>query len=133
MARLVKKFELGKKYLPKPVISKKPEASIGIIAYGSTEPAVIEAIDVLEKEGIKADFLRLRALPLTEEIGKFIDKHEHVYIVELNRDGQLHRLILMDYSDKCRNFSSIVKHDGLPISANVICEAVHAAEVKRHG
>jgi len=133
MARLVKKLDLGKKYLPKPIISTKPNASIGIIAYGTSEPAVIEAVDVLEKEGINADFLRLRALPFTEEIEKFIHDHEHVYVVEMNRDGQLHQIMLIDYSNKCDKFSSIVKHDGLPITAKVIYEAVQAAEEKRHG
>ncbi len=133
MTRLSKKFELGKKYLPKPVISKKADADIGIIAYGTTEGAVKEAIDTLKKEAVKIDFLRLRALPFTEDIEQFIDEHDHVYVIEMNRDGQLHKIMLMKYSTKCSKFSSIVKHDGLPITAKLICDEVLKAEVKRHG
>jgi len=133
MARLVKKFELGKKYLPKPVISTKPDAKIGVIAYGTTEPAVFEAVDILEKKGINVDYLRLRALPFIKEVEKFIDDHDHVYVVELNRDGQLHQIMLIEYSNKSDKFNSIVKHDGLSITAKVIYEAILAAEEKRHG
>jgi 2-oxoglutarate ferredoxin oxidoreductase subunit alpha len=79
MARLTKKFETGKQYLPKPVLVGNGDADIGIIAYGSTEPAIVEACDKLKAQGIEVDFLRLRALPLLDEVKEFIDFKERVY------------------------------------------------------
>jgi 2-oxoglutarate ferredoxin oxidoreductase subunit alpha len=83
MDRLKKKYETAKKYLPKPVINKVRGAKVGIIAFGSTEPAVVEAQHMLNKDlGIKADFLRLRAIPFSDEIRTFIKKYDVIYVVD---------------------------------------------------
>jgi 2-oxoglutarate ferredoxin oxidoreductase subunit alpha len=87
MLRLRKKFDTARQYVPKPVIETMKAADIGVIAFGSTEPAVQEARHDLALAGMKTDFLRLRAIPFTQEVTDFVRDHEKVYVVEMNRDG----------------------------------------------
>jgi 2-oxoglutarate ferredoxin oxidoreductase subunit alpha len=130
MARLVKKFETSKQYLPKPTLIGDGKADIGILAYGSTEAAVIEAKDKLKNRGVDVDFLRIRALPLVDEVQEFIAGKERVYVVELNRDGQLYQIIKMDLPHLCKKLISLPKHDGLPLSATWVIDAVLESERK---
>ncbi|MEJ2511311.1 MAG: 2-oxoacid:acceptor oxidoreductase subunit alpha [Anaerolineales bacterium] len=124
MARLVKKFKTAKAFTPKPVITGDGQAEIGIIAFGSTEPAVIETMDYLKEEGINTNFLRLRSLPLHKEVSEFIETKRTVYIVELNRDGQLFKILNMEHPDVCGKLVSLPKHDGLPLSATWLTNAI---------
>ncbi len=48
MDRLKKKYELGRKYVPKPMLHSTPGATVGIISFGSTESAVLEAMSQLD-------------------------------------------------------------------------------------
>jgi 2-oxoglutarate ferredoxin oxidoreductase subunit alpha len=131
MDRLKKKYETAKEYLPKPVLKKISGANIGIIAFGSTEPAVVEAQQILNKEhGIKADFLRLRAFPFTDEVQTFIKKHDAVYIVELNRDGQLKQLLTMAYPEFAGKLVSVARSDGLSATAKWIVGEIKKDEAK---
>ncbi len=124
MARLVKKFETVKEFTPRPELAGDGNAEIGIIAFGSTEPAVLEARDYLKKEGIETDFLRLRSLPLHGEVYDFINEKRTVYIVELNRDGQLFQILNINYPNVCGKMVSLPKHDGLPLTATWLTNAI---------
>jgi 2-oxoglutarate ferredoxin oxidoreductase subunit alpha len=131
MDRLKAKYETAKKYVPAPVISKVRGATTGIIAFGSTEPAVVEAQHLLNKEhGIKADFLRLRAIPFTNEVKEFIKKHDSIHVVELNRDGQLNQLLKVEYPEFATKFNSVAHSDGLSATAKWIADAIAAKEEK---
>jgi 2-oxoglutarate ferredoxin oxidoreductase subunit alpha len=124
MIRLVKKYETSKTYTPKPKMTGNGLADVGIISFGSTEPAVLEAMDYLKAEGIDVDFLRLRSLPLHDEVGTFIEGKRTVYIVELNRDGQLFQILNMEHPNVCGKMVSIPKHDGLPLSATWLTSTI---------
>ncbi|HKJ27255.1 MAG TPA: 2-oxoacid:acceptor oxidoreductase subunit alpha [Anaerolineales bacterium] len=124
MARIVKKFETAKQYLPKPKMIGDGTSELGIIAFGSTEDAVIEARDKLANEGIDLDFMRVRALPLVDEIYDFIKEKGRVYVVELNRDGQMYQILKMKFPDVCGKIVSIPKHDGLPLAASWLTNAI---------
>ena len=126
--RLKKKIELSRAFLPQPVFRNIPDAEIGLIAMGSTEPAVIEAQDMLAKAGIPADFMRIRALPFSEQVRKFIQSHQRNYVFELNRDGQLHQLLVMENCDLGRKMISSAYIDGLPMTAKWIVNAVCGKE-----
>ena len=130
MARLVLKFETSKQYLPKPIITGSGDAEIGIIAYGSTEPAIIEAQDKLKAKGIEVDFMRLRALPFVDEVKEFIDNKKRVYVVELNRDGQVFQIINMELPQLCGKLVSLPKHDGLSLSAEWVIDSIVSNERK---
>jgi 2-oxoglutarate ferredoxin oxidoreductase subunit alpha len=128
--RLKRKYELGSQYMPKPVIESEEGAQIGVIAFGSTDPAIQEARHSLKNAGLKADYLRLRALPFTEEVEQFIRSHQRVYVVEMNRDGQLHQILTMQYPGLANQLVSIAFVDGLPMTARFVHESVMAEEVK---
>ena len=120
MARLSRKFDTARTWVPKPITDSMDGADIGIIAFGSTEPAVQEARHHLAKAGLKTDFLRLRAIPFTEEVTEFIYSHERSYVIELNRDGQLHQLLSLEYAPVCAKLTSVAHLDGLSITARFI-------------
>ena len=127
MERLVKKHETARKYVPTPVVSKTKGANVGVIGFGSTESAIIEAMHKLDKNhGIKADFMRIRALPFTKEVTKFIEKYDQVYVVEMNRDGQMNQLLTIEYPQYATKFKSVAFGDGMPASAKWIREGILA-------
>lgn len=118
MERLKRKFETACKYVPAPIFDLMDGAEIGLIGFGSTDAAILEARHQLHKtRGIKTDFMRVRALPFPDEVGEFIRSHPRNYVVELNRDGQMHQLLSLDYTDVVVKLHSLAYHDGLPLTA----------------
>ena len=131
MARIKQKFETAKQYLPKPVIETVDGAKEGIIAFGSAVAAVDEARVMLEKEtGRKTNFLRLRALPFTDEVREFVQKQDNVYIVEMNRDGQLYQQLLIAMPELASKLVSVAYSDGLPPAAKRVVKEIMAKESK---
>ena len=127
MDRLKKKHETAKKYVPAPVLHTTKGATIGILAYGSTEAAVQEARHQLNvQHGIKADYLRVRALPFTAEVGKFIAKHDLIYVIDMNREGQMHQLLTLEYPASATRLVSVAYGDGMPASAKWVREGILA-------
>ncbi|MDX9992659.1 MAG: 2-oxoacid:acceptor oxidoreductase subunit alpha [Anaerolineales bacterium] len=125
MARLQQKYESAKEYLPKPIVQTASGANFGILAYGSTDPAVEEARFKLERDhNLPSDYLRLRAIPFANEVGEFIAAHERIYVVELNRDGQLKQLLTIKYPEYATRLVSIAFNDGLPPTARWIRTAI---------
>ena len=128
--RLKQKYETAKQYVPRPLVSLQPGARFGIVSIGSAEAAIEEARVYLAKEGIATDFLRIRALPFTEEVEKFLADHEYVYVVELNRDGQLRQLLTINYPEMAMKLRKASHTDGLPLSARWIKDAIKSQEEK---
>jgi 2-oxoglutarate ferredoxin oxidoreductase subunit alpha len=124
LERLKKKQETAKRFVPAPVIKETRGAEIGIVAYGSTESAAREACTQLEDAGLKSSLMRIRAYPFTKEVDKFIQKYKQVIVIEMNRDGQMYRLLCMDYPQLAPRFRSIAYQDGLPASAKWIREGI---------
>lgn len=130
MARLKVKFESAKQYMPEPELAETKGAEIGIVAYGSSDSAVLEARDILAEEGLKSNYLRLRAVPFTEATRKFVETHRTIYVVEMNRDGQMQKLLNLAFPEFGENLISLTKHDGLPLSAAWLSGAIQDAEGK---
>lgn len=133
MLRLKRKHQTARTMVPKPVIESSEGAEIGIIAFGSTEPAIQEARHLLRQQGIETDYLRLRAIPFTSEVLDFIHAHDRVYVVEMNRDGQLHQLLSLEYARDCVKLISLAHLDGLPLTARWVEEAIRAKEANGNG
>lgn len=120
--RLARKLETARGQVLAPVFETDPGAKIGLIAYGSSHPAMVEARDQLRARGVPTDYCRLRALPVSDEVNSFISKHERTYVVEQNRDGQvcflLRGVLSGTLSDR---LVSVVHYNGTPLSAeNVV-------------
>jgi len=121
MQRLLKKFETAKTLVPKPVLvpSKEP-ARFGAIYYGSTSPAMAEALDALSRQGIYVNAVRVRSFPFQDEIFDFVASHSKVFVIEQNRDAQLKTLLVNDAGINPASLISVLHYDGTPITARYI-------------
>jgi 2-oxoglutarate ferredoxin oxidoreductase subunit alpha len=124
MDRLTRKFENARKHVPAPVVLKDGKSKVGFLAYGTTDFALRESLDQIEKEhGFAADYLRIRAYPFAHEIHDFVASHERVYVVEQDRDAQLASLLKLDLpADQAVKLRSILHYNGLPVDARTITE-----------
>jgi 2-oxoglutarate ferredoxin oxidoreductase subunit alpha len=127
LARLARKHETARALVAQPIIDGAG-ASVGIIAVGSTDPAIKEARALLEKQGIATDYLRVRALPLSEAVREFVAAHERVYVVEMNHDGQLCQLVQLHDAQLAGRLRSIALCDGLPLTARFVSQAIMKQE-----
>ena len=105
-------------------------AKIGFIGYGTSHWAITESRDQLREEtDVKVSYFRLRGYPFNEELVKFIDAHERVYVIEQNRDAQLLQLIKLDVTpERVAKLRSVLHYNGLPIDARSITDDVLAQE-----
>ena len=127
MQRLKKKYNTARTYVPAPVLHTTEGATVGIIGFGSTEAAIIEAKHQLETEqGIKADFMRIRALPFTQDVSDFVARYDQIFVVEMNRDGQMNQILTMEYPQRAPYFKSVAYGDGMPASARWVREGILA-------
>jgi 2-oxoglutarate ferredoxin oxidoreductase subunit alpha len=124
MDRLARKFENARKLVPAPVVTKNGTSKIGFLAYGSTDFALRESLDQIEKEhGVSVDYMRIRAYPFAHEIHDFVASHERVYVVEQDRDGQLASLLKLDLpGEQVAKLRSILRYNGLPADARSITD-----------
>jgi len=124
--RLRRKFDTARTLVPRPVTELAPGAQVGVIAFGSSHWAVEEARDELStKSGLATSYLRLRAYPFTPEVDDFIRRHERVYVVEQNRDGQMLSLLLMDGEGQfAERLRSVLHYNGLPVDAESIVNGI---------
>ncbi len=126
--RIKRKLQNSCEYLPGPILREKAGARIGVIAMGSTDPAIIEGQDQLEEAGLAVDYLRIRALPVCSVVREFLENHDRVYVLELNRDGQLYGILIQELHDYSPKLISISEVDGLPMTAIWVKQQILAKE-----
>jgi 2-oxoglutarate/2-oxoacid ferredoxin oxidoreductase subunit alpha len=124
MERLNRKFETARTLVPHPIVVQTGKSKIGIVAFGTSDFAVLESRDQLKKEyGVETDYLRIRAFPFTSEVHEFVASHERVYIVEQNRDAQMLSLLKLDLpAEDAVKLRSIRHFNGLPIDARSVTD-----------
>jgi len=125
MQRLLRKFDTAKTLVPAAI--KRPAANAtryGVIYFGSTSPAMNEALDHIAAQGVDVDALRLRAFPFGDDIAQFIAEHEQVFVVEQNRDSQLRAMLINELQLDSAQLIAIVHYDGTPITAQFISHAI---------
>lgn len=131
MERLRHKFATARQLLEKelaPITDIDLSRTVGIITYGTNEPAVAEARDYLAARGIHTNYMRVRALPLPAALTDFISRHERVYVIENNFDGQLFQLISLEHQQDLRHVVSLPLGDGLPMTAHWVVDNISARE-----
>jgi 2-oxoglutarate/2-oxoacid ferredoxin oxidoreductase subunit alpha len=132
MDRLAHKFEVMRKHIPAPVVHNAPGAKFGFVYFGTSDYAVRESCDQLKAEyGIEASYLRLRGYPFTEELLDFIRRHERVYVVDQNRDGQLLGLMRLEFDvELLAKLRSLRYYGGLPLDARTVTDHIISQEAK---
>ncbi len=131
--RLSSKWETARELVPQPIIDEGDygPASIGLIAYGSTDAAMGEARDWLAAEGVPTRYLRVRALPLTSSVEEFIETCDAVYVIEQNRDAQLAGIIRKKWPQLAAKLLTILHYDGMPVDAKAIVDPIVAVKDQR--
>lgn len=121
MERLLRKFDTARSLVPAPVMKPaRKQTSYGVIYYGSTSPAMDEALTALESRGLHLDAMRVRAFPFPGEVFDFIAHHELVFVVEQNRDAQLRTLLINEGGVDPARLVKVLNYDGSPITARFI-------------
>lgn len=127
MQRLLRKFDTAKLLVPAPVLKKaKAKTKLGVIYYGSTSPAMDEALEVLAAAGHALDALRVRAFPFCDAVYDFIATHDQVFVVEQNRDAQLRTLVVTEGGVDPAKLPAVLHFDGTPITARFIVREIAA-------
>lgn len=124
MDRLLKKWETIKDLVPGPEHSGTGKNKEGVIFFGTSAYAALEATDRLGAAGVEVDTLRLKAFPFNTAVQEFIEQHEHVYVVEQNRDAQMRSLLMIELGIDPKKLVSILNYDGFPITAGLIVNGI---------
>ncbi|MCX5729779.1 MAG: 2-oxoacid:acceptor oxidoreductase subunit alpha [Deltaproteobacteria bacterium] len=126
MDRLSRKFDQAREILPQPALRGTGKEKVGIIAYGSSDPAIRESQDQLRDErGLETDYLRVRAWPFARAVLDFVAAHDRVYVVEQNRDGQLGALLKLDLPpEQVTRLRAVAHITGLPLDARSVTDEI---------
>ena len=125
--RLNRKWRTAAELVPKPVIETRKSADWGIVAVGSSDYAVAEAVEILARSGIHLNYMRIKAFPFSEEVIDFLDRHQRVFVVEQNRDAQLKSLLMIETDYPKGRMESILHYSGLPIDCRCVVEGIEAS------
>jgi 2-oxoglutarate ferredoxin oxidoreductase subunit alpha len=130
MDRLARKFETARRFVPRPLVEMNPKAKIGFINYGTSRYATRESRDQLREEmNVETSYFRLYGYPFNEELAKFVDAHERIYVIEQNRDAQLLQLMKLELTPEQQGkLRSVLHYNGLPIDARSITDDVLSQE-----
>jgi 2-oxoglutarate ferredoxin oxidoreductase subunit alpha len=125
--RLTRKFATAANMVPKAVIRKNARGGrLGIVNFGSTEPAVREACDLLAQEGYKLNTMRLRAFPFGKEVARFAENHDRIFVVEQNRDAQMRSLLMTEAGIPGEKLVPVLNYDGMPLSATWVQQRIQS-------
>ena len=122
--RIGRKIQNATRALPGPVTQTRPGATMGILTVGGCHAACVEAMDMLQKDGIALDYMRVRGFPFGDEVRRFLDAHEVTFVVEQNRDAQLRSLLMLETGVHVEKLESVRYYGGFPMSAHHIIAGV---------
>ena len=133
MERLLRKFATAATLVPPPLVRKAAKPTqVGVLYYGSTTPAMREALDVLESEGLHVDAMRLQAFPFPTAVSEFIASHDTLFVVEQNRDAQMRSMLVNELTVDPNHLQPVLHYDGTPITARFIADAVRKRVSRVH-
>jgi 2-oxoglutarate ferredoxin oxidoreductase subunit alpha len=131
MERLIRKFKTAETLVPQPILRPaKAPTRLGVMYYGSTTPAMREALDVLEQNGDHVDALRLCAFPFPDLVRDFLFEHDTVFVVEQNRDAQMRTMLINELDVNPAKLVRVLHYDGTPITARFIIRSIHESVAK---
>jgi 2-oxoglutarate ferredoxin oxidoreductase subunit alpha len=123
--RINRKFQTAAAIAPQPEIDiRDKQGRTGIVYFGATRPALLEANDLLERDGIRLNAMRLKAFPFSDAVREFFENHDRVFVVEQNRDAQMRTLLMVEAGVPAEKIVSILNYDGMPVTADFVKRAV---------
>jgi 2-oxoglutarate/2-oxoacid ferredoxin oxidoreductase subunit alpha len=123
--RLLDKFKTAATLVPQPEVRAAAKSTrLGVLYFGSTAPAMDEALVALAASRIHLDAMRLRAFPFPPSVLAFIEEHDHVFVVEQNRDAQMRTLLINELEIDPAHLIKVLHYDGTPITARYIAQAI---------
>jgi 2-oxoglutarate/2-oxoacid ferredoxin oxidoreductase subunit alpha len=125
--RIDRKIQRAARAVPAPIVRKAAGATkMGLITIGGCHAACIEALDILGKEGVHLDYMRVRGFPFGDDVRAFVESHDVTFIVEQNRDAQLRSLIVLETGVAMSKLESVRYYGGFPMSAHHVIAGVKA-------
>ncbi len=124
MQRLHRKFDTAREMVPEPIIEQDPSCKIGLITFGTNDPAVREARDWLAEDGIETNYLRIRSLPINEETHEFIHDHDTIYVIENNFDGQMFQILCLENPADVQHMVKLPLGDSLPMTPKWVYDLI---------
>ena len=124
--RIARKIQNAARAVPAPFVRQTPGATLGILTVGGCHGACLEALDLLAKDAVTLDYMRVRGFPFSDEITQFLDAHDVIFIVEQNRDGQLRNLLTLETGVSLDKLVSVRYYGGFPMSAHHVIASVKA-------
>ena len=111
-----KKFEMASKRIPQPELAGPDDADLTIVGWGSTKGPILEAMRMLDKEGVKTNYLQIVFVsPFPEKsVESILKRAKEAVIVENNQTAQMASVIRENTGIKIEN--RILKYDGRPFS-----------------
>jgi len=135
MDRLARKWDTAKELVPQPEFYSADGIRLmaeenwttagaggadGVVFFGTSTYAAVEAIQLLNAEGIHLDAMRVRGFPFGQAFREFVDAHERLFVIEQNRDAQFRSLMMIELSVNAAKLVSVLNYDGMPITADNI-------------
>jgi 2-oxoglutarate ferredoxin oxidoreductase subunit alpha len=124
--RIDRKIQHAASAIPAPYVRRAGNTKLGLLTVGGCHAGCLEALDLLAKEGIALDYMRVRGFPFADEVSAFLEEHEMTFIVEQNRDGQLRNLIMLETGMPVEKLESVRYYGGFPMSAHHVISGVKA-------
>jgi 2-oxoglutarate ferredoxin oxidoreductase subunit alpha len=124
--RVARKIQNAARAVPAPVVKKSAGATMGLVTVGGCHAACVEAMDLLAKDGIALDYMRVRGFPFGDDVRAFLESHEVNFVVEQNRDAQLRSLLMLDTGVSLTRLESVRYYAGFPMSAHHVIAGVKA-------
>jgi 2-oxoglutarate ferredoxin oxidoreductase subunit alpha len=124
--RIDRKIQRATKSLPAPIVRQTPGTKLAILTIGGCHAACTEALDLLAKEGITLDYMRVRSFPFGDEVTRFLESHDITFVVEQNRDAQLRSLLMLETGLSIEKMESVRYYGGFPMSAHQVISGIKA-------
>jgi 2-oxoglutarate ferredoxin oxidoreductase subunit alpha len=122
--RVARKVQGAARVVPAPIVQTRPGATMGIVTVGGCHAACTEALDLLAKDGVSLDYMRVRGFPFGDEVRKFLESHDVNFVVEQNRDAQLRSLLMLETAVHAGKLESVRYYGGFPMSAHHVIAGV---------
>jgi 2-oxoglutarate ferredoxin oxidoreductase subunit alpha len=124
--RIDRKIQRAARAVPPPIVRVSPGAALGVLTVGGCHAACTEALDLLAREGISLDYMRIRGFPFSEDIASFLESHDVTFVVEQNRDAQLRSLLVLETGVAPAKLESVRYYAGFPMSAHHVIAGIKA-------